>query len=153
MKQFRFRFQRVLEMRRHVENVKKDELAALMAQRLEDERKLFAVQGELLDRQRQLAGRAEAHEMLRDLAAIARYFRKLADDIKCFVQHLARWDEQIEVKRVELVEAKRDVKVLEKLEETDRRGYDKAVADWEQKLIDEVATGRHVRGLREEVQR
>jgi flagellar FliJ protein len=133
--------------------VKKDELAGLVAQRLQDERKLFAAQGELLDRQRELAGRAEAHETLRDLAGLARYFRKLAQDIGRFEQQLARWDEQIEAKRVELVEAKRDVKVLEKLEETDRRGYDKTVADWEQKLIDEVATGRHVRGLREEVER
>jgi len=151
VRRFVFRFQRVLEMKRHVEKTKKDELAALMAQRLQDERKLFAVQGELLDRQRELAGRAEARETLRDLAAWARYLRKLADDIRRIEEQLARWDQQIEAKREELVEAKRDVKVLEKLEETDRRAYDKALASWEQKLIDEVATGRHVRRLRQEV--
>ncbi|MBN1916640.1 MAG: flagellar export protein FliJ [Verrucomicrobia bacterium] len=153
MKRFVFRFQRVLEMRRHGEDVKKNELAALMAQRLQDERKLFAVQGELLDRQCELAGRAEAHETLSDLAGLARYFLKLADDIRCVEEQLVRWDAQIEAKRIELVEAKRDVKVLEKIEESDRRAYDKALAGWEQKLIDEVATGRHVRRLREEVQR
>jgi len=153
VKRFAFRFQRVLEMKRHVEDTKKDELAALMAQRLQDERALFAVRGELLDRQRELGGRAEAHETLRDLATLTRYFQKLASDIMCFERHLARWDEQIDLKRQELVEAKRGVKVLEKLEETDRGVYDKALGDWEQKLIDEVATGRHVRALREEVER
>jgi flagellar FliJ protein len=153
VKRFAFRFQRVLEMKRHVEEMRKNELAALMAQRLDDERRLFAVQGELLDRQCELASRAEARERLPDLARIASYFCKLADDIRRFEAQLARWDEQIEAKRGELVEAKREVKVLEKLEETDRRAYDKAVAGWEQKLIDEVATGRYVRGGHEGVHR
>jgi flagellar FliJ protein len=153
VKQFAFRFQRVLEVRRHVEDAKKDQLAALMAQRLEDERKMFAVQGELLDGQRELAGRAEAQETLSNLAGIARYFGKLAGDIARFGEQLEKWDDQIEAKRTELVEAKRDVKVLEQVEQTDRRAYDKALANWEQKLIDEVAAGRYVRGLREEVPR
>jgi flagellar FliJ protein len=153
VKRFAFRFQRVLEIRRHLEETKKNELAALMAQRLEDERRLFSIQGELLDRQRQLARRAEARERLPDLARVVRYFYKLADDIKRFEAQLGRWDEQIEAKRAELVEAKREVKVLEKLEESDRRAYNKAADGWEQKLIDEVATGRYVRGRHEGVHR
>jgi len=149
VRRFAFRFQRVLETKRHFEEMRKDELAALMAQRLDEERKLFAVQGELLDRRLELARRAEARETLRDLARLARYFYKLADDIKRFEGQLARWDEQIEAKREELVEAKREVKVLEKLEEKDRRAYAKAEADWEQKLIDDVASTRYVRGARQ----
>jgi len=150
VRRFAFRFQRVLETTRHFEEMRKDELAALMAQRLDDERRLFAVQGELLDGRLELASRAEARETLRDLARVARYFCKLVDDIKRFEGQLARWDEQIEAKREELVEAKREVKVLEKLEEKDRRAYAKAEADWEQKLIDDVATSRYVRGARQE---
>jgi flagellar FliJ protein len=150
MRRFAFRFQRVLETKRHFEEMRKDELAALIAQRLDDERRLFAVQGELLDRQIELARRAEARETLPDLARIARYFYKLADDIKRLEAQLARWDEQIEAKRQELVEAKREVKVLEKLEERDRRAYAKAEADWEQKLIDDVATSRYVRHAQHE---
>jgi flagellar FliJ protein len=153
VKRFAFRFQRVLETKRHFEEMKRNELAALMAQRLDDERRLFAIQGELLDRQRTLASRAEARERLPELARIARYFLKLADDIKRVEAQLARWDEQIEAKRAELVEAKREVKVLEKLEQADRRAYDKAAAAWEQKVIDEVATGRYVRRAQEEVHR
>lgn len=149
MRRFAFRFQRVLETKRHFEEMRKDELAVLIAQRLEDERRLFAVQGELLDRQRELASRAEARETLPDLARLARYFHKLTGDIGRFGAQLARWDEQIEAKREELVEAKREVKVLEKLEEKDRRAYAKAEAGWEQKLIDDVATSRYVRGARE----
>jgi flagellar FliJ protein len=150
VKRFSFRFQRVLETKRHFEQMRKDELAALMAQRLEDERKLFAVQEALLERQRELAHRAEVHETLRDLVRVTRYFGKLAGDITRFEQQLARWDERIEAKRDELVEAKREVKVLEKLEEKDRRAYAKALGDWERKLIDDVATGRYVRARREE---
>ena len=74
MRRFAFRFQRVLETKRHFEEMRRDELAALVAQRLEDERRLFAIQGELLDRQRELANRAEARETLPDLARLARYF-------------------------------------------------------------------------------
>jgi flagellar FliJ protein len=153
MKRFRFRFQRVLETKRHFEDMRRSELAALVAQRLEDERRLFAVQGELLERQCELARRAESRERLPDMARLARYFHKLAGDIELLGRELARWDEQIELKRLELVEAKREVKVLEKLEAGDRRAHDKSVADWEQKLIDEVATGRYVRGVREGIER
>jgi flagellar FliJ protein len=148
VKRFRFRFQRVLDTKRHFEETKKNELAALIAQRLEDERKLFGIQSELLDRQCDLARRAMGGERLGDLARWARYLLKLTDDIRRFERLLVEWDEQIEIKRGELVEAKREVKVLEKLEETDRRAHAKELADWEQKLIDEVATGRHVRGVR-----
>lgn len=150
MKRFSFRFQRVLETKRHFEEMRKDELAALIAQRLEDERRLFAVQGELLDRQRDLADRAVAREVLPDLAQLTQYFRKLAGDITRFEQELARWDERIEAARTALVEAKREVKVLEKLKEKDHRAYNKAVGDWERKLIDDVATGRYVRSAHEE---
>jgi flagellar FliJ protein len=153
VKRFVFRFQRVLDTRRHFEDVKKNELAALMAQRLEDEQRLLATQAELLDGQLALARRAEAREMLPGLAQWAAYFSRLTDDIERFAHALSRWDEQIEVKRAELVEAKRDVKVLEKLEDTDRGAFDKTVARWEQKRIDEVATGRFIRGVREGVQR
>ena len=150
MKRFAFRFQRVLETKRHFENLRKNELAALMAQRLEDERRLFSIQDELLDGQRDLAERAEAHRALTDIARIARYFGKLADDIRRFEQQLARWDEQIAAKREELVEARKGTRILEKLEAADRRAYGKALAGWEQKMIDEVATGRYVRRLHEE---
>jgi flagellar export protein FliJ len=142
----------VLATKRHFEDVKKSELAALMAQRLQDEKRLLATQAELLDGQLTLARRAEARETLSGLAQWAAYFNRLADDIARFAGALAHWDEQIEVKRAELVEAKREVKVLEKLEATDHRAFDKAVAGWEQKLIDEVATGRFIRGVREGVQ-
>jgi flagellar FliJ protein len=150
VKRFSFRFQRVLETKRHFEQMRKDELAALMAQRLEDERKLFAVQETLLERQRELSDQAEARETLPDLMRVTRYFGKLAKDIGRFERQLAQWDERIEAKRDELVEAKREVRVLEKLEEKDRRAYAKALGDWERKLIDDVATGRYVRAARDE---
>ena len=153
MKRFAFRFQRVLETKRHFEDIKKNEMAVLMAQRLEDEGSLRAIEGELLDRQRQLAGRAEAHETIEDVALLANYFETLAGQIRLYREQLERWDDQIETKREELVETKRETKVLEQLEQSDRRAYDKAVADWEQKLIDEVAAGRYVRAKHEEVRR
>ena len=153
MKRFEFRFLRVLETKRHFEDIKKNEMAVLMAQRLEDERLLLALESELLDRQRRLAGRAEAREMLEDVALVVSYFEKLTGQIQLCRQQLERWDGQIEAKREELVETKRETKVLEQLEQGDRRAYDKAVADWEQKLIDEVATGRYVRAKHEEVSR
>ena len=150
MKRFAFRFERVLETKRHFEELKKNEVAALMAQRLQDEGRLFSVQSELLDGQRALTSRAEAREVLSDIAVVARYFRKLSEDIRCCEEQLAWWDGQIETKREELVEARRETRVLDKLKAGDRRAHDKAVADWEQKLIDEVAAGRHVRGAHEE---
>ena len=152
MKRFAFRFNRVLETKRQLEDMKKNELAALMAQRLRDEERLLAVQGELLDGQRELAGRAEAGETLSRLVLIASYFGKLADDIRRFHDQLAGWDAQIEAKREELVEAGRETKTLEKLEDADRRAHAKAAAGWEQKLIDDVATGRYVRELHREIQ-
>jgi len=150
VKRFAFRFQRVLETKRHFEELKKNELAALMAQRLHDERRLFSVQSQLLDGHRALAARAEAREVLSDIAVAARYFRKLSDDIRRCEEQLAWWDGQIEAKREELVEARRETRVLDKLEAADRRVHEKAMAGWEQKLIDEVAAGRTARGTHEE---
>jgi flagellar FliJ protein len=151
VKRFGFRFERVFETKRYFEEMKRTELAALMAQRLQDEQRLLAVQGTLLERQCELAGRAEARQVISDIARLARYMNKLADDIRRIREQLARWDEQIESKRDELVEAKRETKILEKLKASDRRAYDKALSDWEQKLIDEAAAGRYVRGVRGEV--
>jgi len=153
MKRFAFRFQRVLDTRRYTEDMTKNELAALLGQRLEDERQLLAVQDELLDQQQALAGRAEDHAVLVDLALTARYFEKLLGDALRAQERLAQWDRQIEAKREELVEAKRETKVLEQIETADKRRYVKAVGRWEQKLIDEVATGRYVRRAHQEVTR
>ena len=151
MRRFAFRFERVLETKRYVEEMKANELAALMAQRLQDEERLLAVQGQLLDQQRELANRAETRQALSDIAVIARYMNTLVDEIRRYQEQLARWDEQIEGKREELVEAKRETTVLDKLKKSDRRAYQKAVNDWEQKLIDDAAAGRYVRRMREEV--
>jgi flagellar FliJ protein len=151
VKRFAFRFERVLETKRYLEEAKRTELAVLMAQRLQDEQRLLAVQGTLLDWQRELAGRVEARQVISDIARLARYMNKLADDIRRIQDELARWDEQIEVKREELVEAKRETTVLEKLKASDRRAYDKALSDWEQKLIDEAAAGPYARGVRGKV--
>ena len=151
MKRFAFRFERVLETKRYFEEMKRTELAALIAQRLQDEQRMLAVQSALLERQRELAGRAEARQVISDIARLARYMSKLVDDIRRMQEQLARWDERIEAKREELVEAKRETTILEKLKASDRRAYDKALNDWEQKLIDEAAAGRYVRGVRGEV--
>jgi len=151
VRRFAFRFERVLETKRYVEEMKANELAALMAQRLQDEERLLAVQGQLLDQQRELANRAETRQALSDIAVIARYMNTLVDEIRRYQEQLARWDEQIEGKREELVEAKRETTVLDKLKKSDRRAYQKAVNDWEQKLIDDAAAGRYVRRMREEV--
>lgn len=125
MARFVFRFETVLRYRRH----RRDLCRTLLARLFEDDRKLEQ-QGTQIDTDRrsqlneirELAGESAVDI---DRAAARRYYAgQLGIDTLILQQQRQELGERIELCRKTLVEADRDVRILEKLEEKHRGEYD-----------------------------
>lgn len=139
MKRFRFRLQTVLDQRRAVEEQRQQAFAReaqararLLARAAELEAESLEERGEMA---RQLAGPLDLPRILRSLKFLGGQAQRL--------RRTAAAQREIEVKleplREDLVQAMRARRVLELLEERQRRAYYQEASRQEQKLLDEVA--------------
>jgi flagellar FliJ protein len=142
---FQFRFETLLATRRHAEDALQKELSdakrALAAEQTLLRESKEAHRRSMLElRQRQSEG---FHAQ--DLLLFGSFLERLAREIDARMKRVAAAERRVNQKRVLLVEAMKQRKVLEKLREKDERDFQQALARSEQKFIDEVATGRHAR--------
>ncbi len=114
MQRFRFSLSRVLEWRRQELLIKEDSLARMMAERLsiEKSRQATVEEEHLLARQAVEATSVFAQE----LAAFDAYRLFLQDRRRELAGRVAQCDDRIGHQREEIVEARRQVKLLERLQ-------------------------------------
>lgn len=142
MNRFRFRFRSVLRFREARENEKKQELGIKLNRLKHEEDKLDGI-----------VNTSKNHDMLREKSGqgrtsvrtliynyfYARFLDKSISDQKNAVDSA---EDDVEAKRIELIEVTKKKKILERLKERELEDYNQAVVKEEQTLIDEIATQR-----------
>jgi flagellar export protein FliJ len=139
MARFRFPLATVLKLREATRDERRGQLAeAYQAEKkLRDRREL--VEQELADL-KALSGQAASGAVDVDrLLAASRFEAILRAEIQIIRQHESTLAAEIDRRRQALVVADRDVRVLEKLEETQRGRHRQAESDALMKQLDEVA--------------
>ena len=141
---FRFSLQTVLDVRERFERIKYKEYSQelLVKQRLDSGRgaRVQAIRraGENADQLRTTTHTAlplQLHDQFR---------RRLLDEIQVLDGQLRDQDELVDVKRKELVEARRSHRALEILREKEYKRYLSEEAKRERTVMDEVATNYHI---------
>ena len=143
MARFKFRLQTL----RRIREIHRDEQRGRLAAAFEAERilqrqrdALAAEAAEHLESQRR-AMREGALDVNRMLTT-QRYQLSLEAQAKVLAEQASKLAEEVERRRVALVEADREVRVLDKLEERQRKQHQIAAVRTETKLLDEVASVR-----------
>ena len=143
MARFRFRLQTLRRLR----EIHRDEQRGRLATAYEAERILTAQRegviaetAALADSQRQLMQQGALDVTL--LLASQRYKQALEAQIRTLTEQAAKLAEEVERRRQTLVEADREVRVLDKLEERKRDLHREASQRAETKVLDEVASTR-----------
>lgn len=139
MKKFRFSLDTVLKVRRQAEEKLQRELAEAQFQRDQVFMRLGSFEGELRDLgTAQSRQRGERVDLNREAWFLARH-RGLAQGIRELTQLLALTDKNLDAARERAVEAARERRVLEKLEENQRSEWLQALDREEQGFMDELA--------------
>jgi len=134
---FQFRLQKVLDYRVHIEDKLKAELAELKAIR----DFLLAEREEAREKQSAMLTRmAESEFDVTALQLMRLYIERLDREIARKNREIAETEKRIELKRPEVVEARRDRKVMERLRESQERSYRREQLRVEQKMLDELGT-------------
>ncbi|NMC42951.1 MAG: flagellar export protein FliJ [candidate division Zixibacteria bacterium] len=145
MKRFHFRFEKVLSYRRHQERQKQRDLAAAEHLRQKQEQKIAATKEERIRRQREQSRMLTGKVDPRRLSGYTRYFlllkqRELADR-----ETLGRLLREVERRRGDLIEAAKQRKTYEKLEERHRQRFEAESNLLLQKETDDLGQKMHWR--------
>jgi flagellar export protein FliJ len=132
VKRFEFRLARVRDFRRQQLEAEEAKLEMLRAERQKLEEESLRLENEATGTRKSLmvTGSVEAQ----DLVAADRYLRYLATEMKRQAAKMADWQERTAKQQQAMVEARRRVRLLEKLEEKQLRLW-KEEADREQENL------------------
>jgi flagellar FliJ protein len=144
VKRFRFKLEKVLDLRAHRERETEIALGKAMGALSLIERNL-----EVLAREQLRAGKERFSPEYGTAEILARdlYIRRLDETQDRLLKDAAAAELTVEEARDEYLEASRDRKVLDKLKEKRRREYDKAREDGEIKNTDDISGGASARQM------
>ena len=148
MAKFNFKLESVLHLREKLEDAKKNEFGAAIRALEEEKAKLAALEQEQLDTIESFRQSINEGIEPEDIHNHNNYLAKLKFLIK--QQHIAikKAEAFVEIKRLELVEAMRDRKSLDKLKENKYEEFIAEEKQAEQKIIDEVVSYKGSAGKR-----
>lgn len=138
-KRFRFRLEPVLKLRRHREDDRRRALGEAARKVLEQGDALLLLLREEMVAKSQRAGLKTKQIDILKIRLHEQYLASLTGRIRAAIEELRRLREREEEVRRELVEARRQVRVLELLEERRRNEHDLLAAREERKELDEVS--------------
>jgi flagellar protein FliJ len=142
MKPFRFRLERVLELRVRAEEQATEELAAQMAERERWAAKLREATRRLEDARTSQPSGGDATAFM----AHQSYVERAEREQEAAELDLSRQDAEVDARRVALQHAARERQVLEKLKEKQEAAYRLEADRREGAELDELALSRHRRG-------
>jgi flagellar export protein FliJ len=144
---YRFKLEALLNHRRYQEEVCQKELA--QAQReLSDERvklnRKKIVKQESLEK---LQAKKKENPTVSDIMLHMNYLTELSKDIENQALRVQKSTKYVDQKRHELISIMKKRKTLKKIKNTDLQAYQQKLTQDERKLMDEVASTRHVRKM------
>ena len=140
MNRFRFRFRSVLRFREARENGKKQELGIKLNRLKHEEDKLDGIVNTSKNHDMLMEKSGQGSTSVRTLIYNYFYARFLDKSISDQKNEVDSAEDDVEAKRIELIEATKKKKILERLKERELEDYNQAVVKEEQTLIDEIAT-------------
>ncbi len=145
---FNFRFEKILKLKRRIEDELKSELAALELRKknaaIEKEklvRELESLRGEFSKRQQEGMSGGEIQLYLSLLSSLSFLITRKEKEIKSL-------EKDIETKKREIIEASKERKKFEKLKERNFEAYRYEEALKERKILDEMGLNLFIRGER-----
>ncbi|HFE52385.1 MAG TPA: flagellar export protein FliJ [Bacteroidetes bacterium] len=147
---FRFRYQRILDVRRQQEKAKAQEVARRQAAVLKQQREMESLERAWQDARGQWLRTGSKGASAQALQEQIRYLEGIRSRIEDARAELARLVDGLNRAREELVELMKQRKVLEKLEEKARAAYEARQNRLDQLLLDETATSRQWRAQLEQ---
>jgi flagellar FliJ protein len=144
---FRFRLERVHDIRRQKERGAQEELAAALGRQAGGEAALGQVDATIADARQQFRGASGYGEVLSgtDLAANQAYLERLAGRRAVAVRDLNASRDEVGRKRGDLEEAARERQALDRLRDRRRAEHNREAARAESAQLDELALAGHRR--------
>ncbi len=143
MKKFVFRFQALLDTKKHFEEKYENELALMMRKQHDEEVRLEEMEQRLIRCREEHVNNTET--TIEEICRYRNYFDKLHNDIERQVETIDKAAEEVEAKREKLIEVRKEKLALEKLMEKDYRKYQEDMMMWERKFLDEIGTIGYIR--------
>ncbi len=139
---FRFRLERVRNLRERREDVAKQELAAALARRLRCEQELEAAEQRMAHAREQQLDATNSLSSAGDLVARQAYLERTEQAHRATREDLELRDSELSDRRDKLSEAARDREALERLKEHRRAEHEREMARIDGLALDEIAIHR-----------
>ena len=143
MKKFRFRLQKVLELKQLFEKSKQQEIADILKKLTNEKKALAKLMNERESYQQQRLQVEKKGSKLLDIRVIDQYLNCLTDNILVQKKIIERLEIDLANKQDELLKITKEKKILENYKESKREEYITIVLQTEQNFIDEMALFRN----------
>ncbi len=140
MRRFVFKLETLLDLKKRLEEEKIREFSAVTLELDNQKNNLEILLNEVSEKQKELARKLEQDIDLKQVKMTDRYIEHLKWLTLLQRDTISQLEVKVEQKRLELVEAARERRTVEKLKEKQFARYQKALSMEEQKLLDEVGS-------------
>jgi flagellar FliJ protein len=147
VKKFRFRLQKVLDVRRIRERQEQEKLHQAIHRRMEEEKRLGLLDKEERDMLQMMRSGRETSFEIWNYTADTRYRVRIGEAKVKQTGRIQQASEQEEVRRQSVTQARRQTRVLEKLRELRYDEWAREMSRQEDNVLDEIAS--HRRKVRE----
>ena len=144
---YRFKLEALLNHRRHQEESCQKELAETRRKLADEQEKLGLKRREKRENVQKLQQLQRESTAVSDLILYVNYVQQLSKDIENQTRRVQEVTKKVNQKRNALVLVMQKRKILEKLKDKDRQAQQEKLMQGERKLMDEIASIRHVRGV------
>ena len=144
---YQFKLEALLNHRRHQEESCQKELAEVRRKLADEQDKLGRKRREKRENVQKLQQLQRESTAVSDLILYVNYVQQLSKDIENQTRRVQEVTKKVNQKRNALVLVMQKRKILEKLKDKDRQAQQKKLMQGERKLMDEIASIRHVRGV------
>ena len=144
---FQFKLEALLNHRRHQEEVCQKQLAQTERQLVDEQDKLRRQKKEERENILNLQAKQKDNINVADIILSVNYIQQLSNKIKVQKNSVREATKKVNQKRNELIGIVKKRKTLEKLKEKQWLAYQQKMMQNERKLMDEVASTRHVRKM------
>lgn len=141
MERFSFNLQKVLDFRVNIEEKKKEEFTAAQKHFLTCE----GIVNDLIEMKENTIAKTKNLKTAYDFQSYSKYIEYINTRIDASKENLIRAEEELRIKKEELLSCSMDRKAVEKLKDKARAEYDAEAARLEQKQNDDFALFAHMR--------
>lgn len=145
-KQFKFRLESILKLRRMAEDEKKRAVAELVSEINQYQQEALDMAETIRKSTTELTPSIQGRVNLQEVARVQGYVGQLQRGINQRIENVARVQQKLGLARQDLAEAVRRTRILEKLKEKQKKQYMDELKRQENRALDEMATLAYVHG-------